>query len=191
MATKILYYDLETTGLNYWEHGIHQLSGILEVDGKDVLAFDYKVKPKALCKIEQQALDLQKLTPEIINAYDEMPVIFNTFRNILTEHCDKFNPIDKIFLCGYNNAGFDNQFLRQWFADNGDKFFGSWFWSNSIDVMVLATEYLKKKRAGMGNFKLHSVAIELGIGVDASRLHDALYDIELTREIYKIITAKE
>ena len=33
-------------------------------------------------------------------------------------------------------ASFDNQFLRQWFADNGDQYFGSWFWPNTLDVYI-------------------------------------------------------
>lgn len=51
---------------------------------------------------------------------------------------------------------------------NGDKYFGSWFWSNSIDVMVLATPYLAAKRTEMENFKQGTVAKALGIQVDDS-----------------------
>ena len=54
--------------------------------------------------------------------------------------------------------------------------------------MVLASEYLLEKRVAMPNFKLMSVARAVGIEIDESRLHDAQYDIELTRTIYKIVT---
>jgi DNA polymerase-3 subunit epsilon len=74
--------------------------------------------------------------------------------------------------------------LRSWFVKNGDKYFGSWFWSNSLDVMVLATQKLLSKRAKMENFKLKTVAAEFGITIDEQRLHDAQYDIDLTRYIY-------
>ena len=36
----------------------------------------------------------------------------------------------------------------------------------------------------MENFKLMTVARFLGIEVDESQLHDALYDVKLTKEIY-------
>jgi DNA polymerase III subunit epsilon len=36
----------------------------------------------------------------------------------------------------------------------------------------------------MKDFKLSTIAEKLGITVDPSKLHDALYDVELTRESY-------
>jgi DNA polymerase-3 subunit epsilon len=96
---------------------------------------------------------------------------------------DRFNKKDKIFLCGYNNVKFDNEFLRELFNRNGDKYFGSWFWSGGIDLMILALEKLRHKRAEMDNFKLMTVAKELGIVLNESKLHNAVYDIELTIEI--------
>jgi DNA polymerase-3 subunit epsilon len=40
----------------------------------------------------------------------------------------------------------------------------------------------------MIDFKLKTVAKELGLWVDETRLHDAEYDIELTRSVYRIVT---
>lgn len=40
----------------------------------------------------------------------------------------------------------------------------------------------------MENFKLMTVAKAVGIEVDESRLHDAEYDIDLTYQIFKIVT---
>jgi DNA polymerase-3 subunit epsilon len=40
----------------------------------------------------------------------------------------------------------------------------------------------------MENFKLSTVAKELVIITDETKLHDALYDIKLTRAIYTIVT---
>lgn len=39
----------------------------------------------------------------------------------------------------------------------------------------------------MENFKLATVAKFMGINVDEEALHDAFYDIYLTREIYKLM----
>ena len=55
--------------------------------------------------------------------------------------------------------------------------------------MVLATLRLLGVRPTMENFKLMTVAKTVGIQIDESKLHDAMYDIYLTREIYnRIIT---
>jgi DNA polymerase-3 subunit epsilon len=74
---------------------------------------------------------------------------------------------------------------------NGDSYFGSWFYAGALDVMVLASQYLIKRRKNMPDFKLKSVAKELGIEVDETKLHDAEYDIYLTRAVYMIVTGLE
>jgi DNA polymerase-3 subunit epsilon len=40
----------------------------------------------------------------------------------------------------------------------------------------------------MPDFKLKTVAKEVGLVIDESKLHDAVYDVMLTRDIYKLIT---
>ena len=58
--------------------------------------------------------------------------------------------------------------------------------------MVLASQYLiGQRRKDMPSFKLHRVADELGLFVDKERLHDSMYDVYLTREIYRIVTGLE
>ena len=42
----------------------------------------------------------------------------------------------------------------------------------------------------MEDFKLKTVAKQLGIEIDESKLHDAEYDIYLTMEIHRIVTQK-
>jgi DNA polymerase-3 subunit epsilon len=184
---KILFFDLETTGVDYKVHGIHQISGAIVINGEIKKHFNYKVKPHASAIIDQAALDVAGVTREQIAAYDPMSKVYNDLITTMSLYVDKYNKSDKFFLAGYNNASFDNQFLRQWFLNNGDKYFGSWFWSNSIDVMVLASNHLIQDRHKMLDFKLKTVASFLDIKVDDAKLHDALYDIELTMGIYKTV----
>lgn len=184
---KIVFFDLETTGVLVNKHGIHQLSGEIVIDGETKERFDFRVQPNPKAEITKEALDVAGVTKEQIMAYPQMSVVYGQFIALLGKYVDKYNKTDKFFLAGYNNASFDNQFLRAWFLQNGDKYFGSWFWSNSIDVMVLATPHLAAQRAQMENFKQSTVATALGIQVDDNKLHDALYDIQLCRAIYDIV----
>ena len=170
---KLLFFDLETTGTQADKHGIHQLSGSIVINGEVKEKFDLRVQPHPGAVIEQGALDVAGVTQEQIMAYPPMRQVY-----------------DKFFLVGYNNASFDNQFLRAWFGHNGDKYFGSWFWANSIDVMVIATPYLADRRSQMVNFKQGTVAKTLGITVEDDKLHDALYDIDICKAIYDIVCAK-
>lgn len=185
---KQLFYDLETTGTMYWRNGIHQFSGMVVIDGEVKETFNYKVRPNPKADITEEALQVAGVTKEEILQYPPMQEVYSEFVQMLGKYVDKYDKTDKFFLCGYNNASFDNQFLRAWFVQNGDNYFGSWFWSSAIDVMVLATQALMEVRSRMLNFKLCTVAQAFGIKIEEEKLHDAMYDIYLTYEVYKRIT---
>lgn len=187
---KLLFYDLETTGTMVNKHGIHQLSGEIVIDGEIKEKFNLHVQPNPAAQIDPAALEVAGVTEAQIKAYPPMGEIYNQFVNIISKYCDRYNKKDKFFLVGYNIASFDNQFLRAWFIQNGDKYFGSWFWPNCLDVYVLATPHLADRRSEMENFKQGTVAKALGIPVDDSKLHDALYDIEVCKAIYDIVCGK-
>lgn len=184
---KLLFFDLETTGVNPGKNGIHQISGMIEIDGIEQERFNFHVQPNPKAVIEEQALSVAGVTREQVMAYPTMREVYNQFVEMLGKYVDKYDKQDKFFLVGYNNASFDNQFLRGFFLQNGDNYFGSWFWSNTLDVMVLASAYLVTRRPDMENFKLSTVAKTLGIEVKDDSLHNAMYDIELTRAVYDIV----
>jgi DNA polymerase-3 subunit epsilon len=187
---KLFIFDLETTGLFAANCGVHQLAGaIIEIQPDGCLkfceSFNYKVKPFIGKRIYPSALEVGGLTYDTIASYGEPLAIFQEFRRTLEKHVKKFDNEDKMTLVGYNNMHFDNEFLRQWFLDCGEKYFGSYFWSNSIDVMSEASRVLINLRPLMPNFKLGTVAKTLGIAVSEEDLHDGLYDVRLT---YKILS---
>ena len=182
---KLFFYDLETTGVKHWKNSIHQISGLIDIDNEVKEEFNFNVCPHEKAEIDEEALKIGGVTLEQIKAYPPMNVVHKNLIGILEKHVDKYNKHDKFHLVGFNNAPFDNQFFRAFFVQNGDDYFGSWFWSDTLDVMCLASNHLKERRSEMLNFKLKTVARELGIEVDEEKLHDSLYDIKLTREIYK------
>lgn len=187
MKTIKFFYDLETTGLDYRKHGIHQIAGYIEVDNEIVEEINLHVRPHPKAIIDPSALAICKVTEEQILGYPDMKDIYNQLINILSKYVDRYNKMEKMFLIGYNNRSFYDDFFRSWFEQNDDAFFFSCFWPNTLDVMVLATEYLLKIRPFMPSFKLSRVAHTLGIGVIENKLHDSYYDVYLTREIYRII----
>lgn len=184
---KLFFYDLETTGTNPGRHGIHQISGQIVVDGKTVESFDFKVQPNPKAQIEEAALAVGNVTREQVLAYPTMDKVYNQLLSMLGKYVDKYNKHDKFHLVGYNNRGFDDQFFRGFFLQNGDNYFGSWFWADSIDVLVLASLFLAPKRNTMKDFKLATVASELGIDTNGA-LHDASFDIEITKKVFYHIT---
>lgn len=163
----------------------------MEIDGEVVSSFVANLRPHPKAKIDPQALFVTKKTEEEIMQYEDWKSVYSKFHKWLSQYVNRYDTKDKIFLVGYNNAAFDNQFLRKWFELCEDKFFGSFFWGNGLDVMVQATEYLAERRVRMPNFKLNTVAQTVGIEVNQDELHDALYDVLLTRQIYNIVTGKD
>lgn len=188
--SKLFFYDLETTGTNPSRHGIHQISGEIVIDGKTVETFDFKVQPNPKAQIEDAALEVGDVTREQIMAYPPMGQVYTQLVAMLSKYVDKFDKTDKFHLVGYNNRGFDDNFLRGFFLQNGDKFFGSFFWADSIDVLVLASTFLADRRAELQNFKLATVADFLGIDTTAGKLHDASFDIYVTKAVFDFIMSK-
>lgn len=187
-----IFYDVETTGTNPNRNSIHQLAGYIEKDGEILETFDFKVRPHPKAEIEEQALIIGKVTKEQILKYPPMEKVFKAFTGMLRKYIVPFEPTDKGWLIGFNSRDFDDRFLRKFFELCGSNYFNSYFWSDTIDVLCLASQYLKERRSEMPSFKLKRVAMELGIEIDKTKLHDAAFDAYLTREIYLIVTgAKE
>lgn len=185
---KIFYYDTETTGVKHWKNGIHQISGAVEIDGEIKEYFDLKIQPYKDAVIEDDALAVSGITREQIATYMTFADGYKAIINIISKYVDRFDKKDKFFLCGYNNCSFDNAFFRAFFVQNLDNYFGSYFWSSSIDVMVLASQKLIHVRPSMIDFKQSTVAKHLGIEVDETKLHDAEYDVNLLIQIYKLVS---
>lgn len=186
---KLLYLDLETTGLDSEKNAIIELSGILEIDNKVQESFSIYMKPDLDQIIDQAALDAIKIDRETIDNYSSQTIGYDRFIKLLEKHVNVFNKEDKLFLIGYNIHAFDVPFLRTFFNRNNNKYFGSYFHHPSIDVMLLVSYFSMSQRKNLPNFKLGTVAKSLGVNVDEERLHMALYDVSITRDIFKLIQA--
>lgn len=184
MSLKLLFFDTETTGVRYWKDGIHQISGYIDIDGEIKETFNFKVQPNPNAEISDEALAIANITREQIANYPPMKIIYLELVKMLGKYVDKYDKTDKFYLVGFNNASFDNPMLRAWFKQNGDEYFGSWFWSNCFDVFVMATPHILNVRPTMTSCNLFNTAKALGIEVDELKLHDALYDIQVTRDIF-------
>lgn len=185
---KLFFCDLETTGVRAYTHGVVQISGEIwtRMSTTGLVkqeSFNLRAAPFEEDVIDLRALEVTGLTKAEIQEYPRPQDVFKDLKRILKRYVDPFNKMDKFFFLAYN-APFDENHLRAFFKKNSDPYFGSWFFWPSIDVAVLAADYLRYERKDMMRFKLSDVAERLGIEIESSRLHDALYDVELTRKIY-------
>lgn len=178
---KILYFDTETTGLNCEKHAMIQLAGILEVDGREVERFNYKIKPFLQDEIDPSALKIHGLNVETIQQFEEPGKVYNQFVEMLCRHIDKYNSKDKFYPAGYN-VRFDLDFLASFFRKNGDVYFGSFCNWKAIDALPILHFFDHMEYVKYENYKLETVCQKMNIQIQA---HDALSDIEATRELLK------
>ena len=159
---KELFIDIETNdSLDYKTGLITQIAYIFRIDGKIIEKNQFK-------KSDQ------------INTNKEM---YESFVALLNRLVNRYDKNDKLYFIAYN-ARFDNDFLREMFLQNNDKYFGSYFYSPYLCIMNLAAFKYQRKGKRPENFKLSTVCKDMGIKVNENKLHDAMYDIELSKELY-------
>ena len=178
-----MFLDVETTGLSIGKHGIIQMSGFIEATYHDPAEFNLFCRPQKGVELSDQILEWHGLSRAEVEAYPLPRDAYNQLRNLLREFVDPFNKRQKMHIVAYN-APFDTDFLRDFFKREGDKYFGSFFWHPPIDVMTLAAFRFQRRREHFQDFKLATVAKQLGLEVEKENLHDGLYDVRLTRDVY-------
>jgi DNA polymerase-3 subunit epsilon len=183
MKTKRLFLDVETTGIDFVKSGIHQISGIIEIDGIVKEKFDFNVKPFEGAEISEEALNVGGVTLEQIMSYPDESVVYKALSDIFAKYVYKFDKKDKFVMVGYN-VYFDKNMLANLWLRNDDKYLFSNIRGNCIDVMSMATEFLESELSSMENFKLFTVAKKLGLDINEEKLHNSLYDIETTRNMF-------
>ncbi len=183
---KLLFLDTETTGTDLEHSSIWQIGAIMEIDGKIIDKCNIKMRPYKKSKISRGLLEKLGLTIEMLKGFQIHEEGLKEFKAFLEKHIDQFDKYDKAHILAYN-AHFDTHFLRKMFSDCNDNFYGSWFWSNPIDIMTLTTMSRLETRHMMPNFKLGTVCKDFRIDISDDELHDASYDIQKTYELYKMI----
>lgn len=177
---KILWFDVETTGLDPVSNDPIQIAGMVEIDGKIEEEFNILTQALHPENIMQEALDLNGRTIEQIEGFQSPTDAKKEIDAVFLSHIDKFNRDDKFFPAGYN-ARFDMDFLGQWFKKLGDKYLGSfWNWRAIDPLPFLHVMDYKGELPQLQNLKLETVCEHFDIKIDA---HDAMSDIKATREL--------
>ena len=186
-----LWVDIETSGLDPIVNGIVQIAGAIVIDGFTVKTFNYPCRLLSGDKLTKKSTEVHGYTMDDIRKFPPAHDQFITIVKMLREYVDPADTLDKFTMYGYN-AVFDYTFLRNWWDKNDSPYFGSYVWFPPIDVMNKAAEELQGvDRTTIRSFKLRTVAKYLGLPIDTKRLHDAQYDIEMTRWVYHKLRGEE
>lgn len=184
---KTVFFDLETTGVDFQNSAVIQIGAILDIDGEEVDNLNLKLKPHNGANIDQKALDVTGLTIEDLMEDPERIGHMEGYWKFM-EFCG-FHPgrfVDthqRIHRAGYNILAFDNTFMAELGRRSRDNHCYAKFHWPGIDVATMACVALRGNRATMRNFKLMSVAKLLGVDTEG-KAHDALFDVRVTRDLY-------
>lgn len=178
---KTLWFDTETTGLDPIKNDIIQIAGIVEIDGEEKEAFNYKCRPHNPDNIDEDAIKTHGFTIEQIKTWTGPLEVYTDLIHIFGKYIDKFDRSDKFVPAGHN-VNFDIDMLLNFFHKCNDTYFGSWMRWHPLDTMEMSVianylGYINPK-----NHKLETLAKIFGIQFEA---HDAMEDIIATRKIGK------
>jgi DNA polymerase III alpha subunit (gram-positive type) len=186
---KLCFIDVETTGTDPKRHNIFQLSArITDSTAENVLdQINLTFVPHSLDEYENGALektgysldDMRNLSMSSEEAYSK----FVTFCDA---HVSRFDKKDKMHFVAYN-AQFDSNFVREWFAKNGNPYYGSYFWNPPLCVMIGAAWLTQGVRGALPDFKLGTLCQSAELGWNEDHAHDASYDINKTVELYRYL----
>jgi DNA polymerase III alpha subunit (gram-positive type) len=172
---KVLWFDTETTGLNPVKNDIVQIAGIIEVDGEVVEKFNIKCQPTSYDDVQPRALEVHGMTIDQIKQFQTAQEGWCHFITIIK----KYKGV-KLIPAGHN-IPFDIKFLAQWFIKNGSKMNIYDYLSKEVIDTLLIAKSIPKHVLKTENHKLVTLAAHFDIPIDA---HDALSDIEATKEVY-------
>lgn len=186
---KILWLDLETTGTNENMHGIVEIACILEVNGKEVDSFHTYVQPVEGTQYDAIAMEVNRHAISDLLEFPPDAEVFQRFLARCNEWVDRFNKRDKMIIAGFN-CEFDMRHLEAFFLRNGEKWFGSYFWRDVIDLRNIATWILRDHRPDMINGKLMTVADQILTksqmleALGGGEAHGADVDIRVTKDTF-------
>ena len=188
---KVLWLDVETTGLDCGKHGLREVGFIIEIDGVEVDKGVFKINPFTYTtkdvEIDDYALEISKVSIEDLESYDRVSYCFKELMKKLVKYVNVNDKNDCFVIAGYN-AAFDIGFIKEWFKEMGlQDSYKDLFHYKSLDVfsIVFALRHLGLNSAE--NDKLETMCNYFGIGIEA---HNALSDIEATKKLYELICEK-
>ena len=191
--------DVETTGDILGHHEVVQIC-LLPLDSnmeviQDVLPFYMNIKPdrpeaaqKAAMKVNK--LDMFKLCSTGIDKFAAIGLLKNWMYETLKLPYNKSGYHRcRVVPVGHNYCGFDYGFIRAWF-DECSEDYNEFFSFHPRDTMIFAAGIndrmaMRAKAVPFPKLGLKDIAKVLGVDYDTSRHHDALYDCQLTANVFK------
>jgi len=191
MFDRIVFFDVETGGLDPQRHPIIQFAAIV-IDGswEEIESLELKIK------FDPQAADADALR---INGYSEeawrsavspaiaMGKICDLFRRHATlEKISAKGSMYTVARVAGHNARFDGEFLAAWFRRAG--VFCPAACYEALDTLALARWVSLLSDTKLANHKLGTICAWLG--VELAQAHDAIEDVRATVRCARILLSR-
>lgn len=181
---KILWVDVETTGLSPTRNGIISIAAFMMVDGvidPEKGRFVAEMNPVGR-EIEESALAVNGYTREQIEAFPHWATVADDFVSWVLSHNETF-PMEKVVLGGYCTS-FDQGMICGWLDETSVVKLHDIAESKLLDVHELAKRFLHPSLCLLPNKKLTTVSKALGVDL-GDKAHNAEADILATIEVWK------
>ena len=184
---KILFIDTVTTGMNPEKCSIYRIGGIYTEDAVEKERFEFRMRPFRNARISEQSLWITGETRSSLLVYKDEADAFKDFIAFLNRIVDIKNPRDKAYLAGFNTAGLDVPFLREWFRRNKNERFRDYFHVQPMDVMTLSAFALMASRSAMPDFHLETAARFLQIDAPIGEVYNCIENAKVSLDIFRML----
>lgn len=190
---KILWIDVETTGIDEKRHGLIQISALVDIEGKIVDEFNEYVRPFKNDYISKEALEKNNTTIDElkynIEKYREACEVHEEFTEWMGKRVNRFDKKDKFIIAG-KKVEFDIRFLRAWWEKCGDNYYGAWFHYPHLDLeQRLAEVMLHEDNFLLNRYRLGDICKFLDI--ELCDAHNSKYDIWATYQAWYVLEGKK
>jgi len=172
----ILYFDLETSGLDPVRHCILQAAWIIERDGEILVEREMDVRPFVGADLCLPALDVNGFTLERIKA-GAFPERF--LYTLLNDLESQVWGSEIVRPCGHN-VQFDVSFLLAAAKRHNISFIGQLDFTKMLDTVSILRFFDLCGKISLMNYKLETVCRYFNIPIQA---HDALEDVRAVRTV--------
>jgi len=181
---KLLFNDVETTGVYHNVQDVIQTGGIISENFKPMAEFNLKCKPVNWKAIDPTALKVNHTTIQMLKSdvFEDPKETWKKLYKLIEKY---FN--GKKYVFAGQNAHFDRRFMNSWWDKHKTSEapeFESYLEEGNLDLRTISAAFknqgmIQLNGAPVPNVKLGTIIEALQIKVSGN-LHDALTDIKAT-----------